>query len=143
MTSALIATCAGKPHPLISGAATTAATPMCLSNRPPRRRRRFARKPWKDVRSKPSATVAAHRRFVREARAAASVRHPNVASVFHLGKSGEGYFYAMEYVEGETLGNLIKRCGRLDPKIALEIMSQVAAGLAAVHEQKLVQRDIT
>src|ERR1700745_1272404 len=75
-------------------------------------------------------------------RAAASVRHPNVASVFHLGKSGEGYFYAMEYVEGETLGNLIKRRGRLDPKIALEIMSQVAAGLAAVHEQKLVHRDI-
>src|SRR5260370_6861269 len=85
---------------------------------------------------------SARRRFVREARAAASVRHPNVASVFHLGKSGEGYFYAMEYVEGETLGNLIKRCGRLDPKIALEIMNQVAAGLAAVHEQKLVHRDI-
>src|SRR5260370_4855224 len=58
MTSALTATCAGKPHPLISGAATTAATPMCLSNRPPQRRRRFARKPWKDVRSKPSATMA-------------------------------------------------------------------------------------
>src|SRR5712671_7559865 len=58
MTSALTATCAGKPHPLISRAATTAATPMCLSNRPPRRRRRFVRKPWKDVRSKPSATMA-------------------------------------------------------------------------------------
>jgi hypothetical protein len=42
---------------------------------------------------------SARRRFVREARAAASVRHPNVASVFHLGKSGEYYFYAMEYVE--------------------------------------------
>jgi serine/threonine protein kinase len=62
---------------------------------------------------------SARRRFVREARAAASVRHPNVASVFHLGKSGDGYFYAMEYVEGETLENLIKRCGRLEPKIAL------------------------
>src|SRR5260221_4091954 len=48
----------------------------------------------------------------------------------------------MEYVEGETLGNLIKRCGRLDPKIALEIISQVAAGSAAVHDQKLVHRDI-
>src|SRR5262249_49359953 len=58
MTSALTATCAGKPHPLISGAATTAATPMCLSNRPPRRRRRFARKLWKNVRLKPSATMA-------------------------------------------------------------------------------------
>jgi serine/threonine protein kinase/tetratricopeptide (TPR) repeat protein len=85
---------------------------------------------------------SAHRRFVREARAAASVRHPNVASVFHLGKSGEGCFYAMEYVEGETLENPIKRCGRLEPKIALEITSQVAAGLAAIHEQNLVHRDI-
>jgi serine/threonine protein kinase/predicted ATPase len=85
---------------------------------------------------------SAHRRFVREARAAASVRHPNVASVFHLGKSGESFFYAMEYVGGETLGNLIERSGQLEPKIALEIMSQVAAGLAAIHEQNLVHRDI-
>ena len=44
-------------------------------------------------------------RFLREARAAASVRHPNVASVFHLGRTGESYFYAMEFVEGETLEN--------------------------------------
>ncbi|HYZ75579.1 MAG TPA: serine/threonine-protein kinase, partial [Chthoniobacterales bacterium] len=80
--------------------------------------------------------------FVREARAAASVRHTNVASVFHLGKSDNGYFYAMEFVEGETLGSLIQRCGRLEPKIALEITSQVAAGLAAIHEQNLVHRDI-
>ena len=46
---------------------------------------------------------SARLRFLREARAAASVRHPNVASVFHLGKSGGNYFYAMEFVEGETL----------------------------------------
>ena len=52
---------------------------------------------------------SARLRFLREARAAASVRHPNVASVFHLGRSAEGYFYAMEFVEGETLENLIKR----------------------------------
>jgi serine/threonine protein kinase len=85
---------------------------------------------------------SARRRFVREARAAASVRHPNVASVFHLGKSDDAYFYAMEYVEGEALENLIKRCERLEPKIALEITSQVATGLAAIHEQSLVHRDI-
>ena len=85
---------------------------------------------------------SARRRFVREARAAASVRHPNVASVFYLGQSDDGYFYAMEFVEGETLENLLKRCGRLEPKIALEIASQVAAGLAAIYEQKLVHRDI-
>jgi serine/threonine protein kinase len=46
---------------------------------------------------------SAKHRFVREARAAASVRHPNVASVFHLGGTGSSYFYAMEFVEGEAL----------------------------------------
>src|ERR1700674_4491778 len=81
-------------------------------------------------------------RFLREARAAASVRHPNVASVFHLGRTGQNYFYSMEFVEGETLGSLIKRYGRLDVKLALEIATQIASGLAAVHKQKLVHRDV-
>jgi serine/threonine protein kinase/tetratricopeptide (TPR) repeat protein len=85
---------------------------------------------------------SARRRFLREARAAASLRHPNVASVFHLGSSGEHYFYAMEFVEGETLERLIQRSGRLDIGLALEITSQVAAGLAAVHKQNLIHRDI-
>jgi serine/threonine protein kinase len=81
-------------------------------------------------------------RFLREARAAASVRHPNVASVFHLGRRGRDYFYAMEFVEGETLDALIKRSGPLDVKLALEITRQVASGLAAVHKKKLVHRDM-
>jgi serine/threonine protein kinase len=81
-------------------------------------------------------------RFLREARAAARVRHPNVASVFHLGRTGENYFYAMEFVEGETLQKLIKRSGRLPLNLALEITAQVAAGLAAVHKEKFVHRDI-
>ena len=85
---------------------------------------------------------SARLRFLREARAAASVRHPNVASVFHLGKSGGNYFYAMEFVAGETIESLIKRSGRLEVKLALEIATQAAAGLAAVHKQKLVHRDI-
>src|ERR1700756_1033227 len=80
--------------------------------------------------------------FLGEARAAASVRHPNVASVFHLGRTGENYFYAMEFVEGETLENLIKRRGRLEVRLALEITSQVAAGLTVIHKQNLVHRDI-
>src|SRR5580704_14003158 len=78
---------------------------------------------------------SARLRFLREARAAASVRHQNVASVFHLGRAGENYFYAMEFVEGETLEHLIKRSGQLKVKLALEIATQAAAGLAAVHEQ--------
>jgi serine/threonine protein kinase len=85
---------------------------------------------------------SARLRFLREARAAASVRHPNVASVFHLGRSGENYFYAMEFVDGETLENFIRRSGRIEVERALEIATQVAAGFAAVHKQKLVHRDI-
>ena len=85
---------------------------------------------------------SARLRFLREARAAASVRHPNVASVFHLGRSGRDYFYAMEFVEGETLESLIKRFGRLEMKLALEITSQIASGLAGIDKQKLVHRDI-
>ena len=96
----------------------------------------------KVINDKYLADESARLRFLREARAAASVRHPNVASVFHLGRSAEGYFYAMEFVEGETLENLIKRSGRLAAKLALEIAAQVAAGLAAVHKKGLVHRDI-
>ena len=85
---------------------------------------------------------SARLRFLREARAAASVRHQNVASVLHLGRTGSSYFYAMEFVEGETLESLIKRSGRLEVKLALEIAAQVTTGLAAIHKQKLVHRDI-
>ena len=85
---------------------------------------------------------SAQLRFLREARAAATVRHQNVASVLHLGRTGQNYFYAMEFVEGETLEKLIRRSGRLEAKLALKIATQVAAGLAAINQQKLVHRDI-
>jgi hypothetical protein len=74
-------------------------------------------------------------RFLREARAAARLRHSNVALVLHLGRTGNSCFYAMEFVEGETLENLIKRSGRIEVKLALEIATQIAAGLTAVHKQ--------
>ncbi len=85
---------------------------------------------------------SARLRFLREARAAAKVRHSNVASVLHLGRTGNSYFYAMEFVEGETLEQFIRRSGGVEVRLALEILAQVAAGLAAVHEQNLVHRDI-
>jgi serine/threonine protein kinase len=96
----------------------------------------------KVIRERYLGDESARLRFLREARAAASVRHPNVAWVLHLGRTGGSYFYAMEFVEGETLEKLIKCSGRLDVKLALEITTQVVAGLAAVHEQNLVHRDI-
>jgi hypothetical protein len=62
------------------------------------------------------------RRFVREARAAASIRHPNVASVFHLGQSGDSFFYAMEFVKGEPLDRALARIGRFEPAVWLKAL---------------------
>jgi eukaryotic-like serine/threonine-protein kinase len=81
-------------------------------------------------------------RFVAEAKAAAGLRHPNVASVFHLGKSGEDYFYAMELVEGEPLDRILRFRGPLETSLALEIADQLAAALSAAYKNGLVHRDI-
>ena len=84
----------------------------------------------------------ARQRFLREARAAASLRHPNVATVFHLGNSEGGFYYAMEYVEGETVERRVQREGPLPPELALRITRQVSRALIAADRQKLVHRDI-
>jgi len=86
----------------------------------------------KIIRAQFIGNEAARSRFLREARAAASVHHPNVATVHHLGESAGNYFYAMEFVDGETLESLIRRRGRLELEPALDIMTQVAAGLSAI-----------
>jgi serine/threonine protein kinase len=74
-------------------------------------------------------------RFLREARAAARLRHPNVASVFYYGtrKSDGQCFYAMELVEGETLEARLRRGGPLTPALALEVITQVARALVAIE----------
>src|SRR5207302_3668493 len=84
----------------------------------------------------------ARQRFVREARAAAQLRHRHVASVFHLGVEGDTYFYAMEFIDGETVESLIRRQGPLDPVLALRIAIQVARALNAAQKHQLVHRDI-
>src|SRR5262249_34557850 len=81
-------------------------------------------------------------RFLREARAAARLRHPNVATVFHLGKRAHDYFYAMEFVPGESLESYIRRCGPLKLEMALQIVEQVAAAVTAAHKEQIVHRDI-
>ncbi len=81
-------------------------------------------------------------RFLREARGAAQLRHRNVASVFHLGRHADSYFYAMEFIEGDTVDERVKREGPLDAVLALEVASQVASALIAAHKQGLVHRDI-
>ena len=84
----------------------------------------------------------ARQRFLREARAAAGLRHPNVASVFNLGTDQNNYFYVMEFVEGETLEAVVKRKGRLEPVEALNITQQLARALGAAAKQRLVHRDL-
>ncbi len=84
----------------------------------------------------------AQQRFFREARAAAALRHPNVASVFHLGQEGANFFYAMEFVEGETVDALLRREGPIPVGRALQIALQVNRALAAADKQNLVHRDL-
>jgi serine/threonine protein kinase/TPR repeat protein len=84
----------------------------------------------------------ARQRFVREARSAARLRNPHVATVYHLGTEGQTYFYAMEFIDGETVDALIKRNGPLPPKLALAIIDQVAKALQAAEPHGLVHRDI-
>ena len=87
------------------------------------------------------ARIAAHpdarERFLREACAAARLRHPNVASVFYYGvrKSDGQCFYAMELVKGETLAARLRRAGPLAAPEALGIVTQVARALGAAEAE--------
>src|SRR5450432_4916391 len=90
-----------------------------------------------------SDQTEARERFRREARVAAQMRHPNVASVFHFGETPGGQcFYAMELVEGETLEARLRRDGPLPVSLALEIVTQIARALVAAESQGLVHRDL-
>jgi serine/threonine protein kinase/Flp pilus assembly protein TadD len=84
----------------------------------------------------------ARARFLREARAAAKIHHPNVARVSHYGEQDGECFYAMELVEGETLEARVQRDGPLALPLALEIIQQTARGLAAAEVCGVVHRDI-
>jgi serine/threonine protein kinase len=82
-------------------------------------------------------------RFEREARAAASIRHPNVVDVTDFGQSSDGVlFLVMEYVEGETLYQLLRREGTLGLQRTAGIMQQVVAGVDAAHDAGILHRDL-
>ncbi|CAN5302337.1 hypothetical protein BH23VER1_BH23VER1_28000 [soil metagenome] len=83
-------------------------------------------------------------RFLREARSAATLHHRNVASVFHLGFSEDdgSYFYVMEFVDGETVEEVVKRDGRVGLGRALDVAGQVASALVAAEKKQLLHRDI-
>ena len=82
------------------------------------------------------------RRFLREARLAARLAHPNVVRVFDVGEDEGRPFIAMEYVEGETLAELLAQRGQLPVTEAATLGTQICAGLAAVHAAGLVHRDV-
>src|SRR5438105_1722921 len=86
----------------------------------------------------------ARERFVREARAAAALRHEHIATVYQFGvrlETGQ-YFYAMELIEGETLEERVRRAGPLDARTTIGIAEQVTSALAAAEKQGLVHRDL-
>jgi serine/threonine-protein kinase len=82
------------------------------------------------------------RRFVREARLAARLAHPNVVRVFDVGEDDGRPFIAMEYVDGETLAEVVARRGALPPAEAARLGLQICACLAAAHAAGLVHRDV-
>ena len=84
----------------------------------------------------------ARARFLREARAAAQIQHPNVARVIHYGEQDGECFYAMELVHGETLEERVQRDGPLPLSVALEVVEQTARGLAAGEACGVIHRDL-
>ena len=90
------------------------------------------------------SSQAMRERFLREARAAAALRHPNVAAVFQFGASPDAShcYYAMEVVEGETLEARVRRDGPLNAKSALEIAIQITRALMAAAAHGLIHRDL-
>ncbi|HEY0369036.1 MAG TPA: protein kinase [Chthoniobacterales bacterium] len=90
-----------------------------------------------------SRDAAVRERFRREARAAAQLRHPNVASVFHFGETPAAHcFYAMEFIEGETLEARLRRTGPLPVQLALAVATQVTRALHAAETGGLIHRDL-
>lgn len=82
------------------------------------------------------------RRFLREARMAAALSHPNLVAVYDVGERDGLPYIVMEYVEGETLAELMARDGPVPHNRAVEILTQVCAGLEHAHAGGLVHRDI-
>ena len=89
-----------------------------------------------------AALPAARARFLREARIAARLHHPNVAGVTFYGEQAGECFYVMELVVGETLEQRVSRDGPLPPELALEIVAQVTHALAAAEGAGIVHRDL-
>jgi serine/threonine protein kinase len=97
----------------------------------------------KILRSERALDETSRGRFLREARANSLLTSPNTVTVFDFGTGDKGEFYlAMELLEGESLGQRLKRVGRLDAAAALDIARQALRSLAEAHEKGIIHRDL-
>ena len=81
-------------------------------------------------------------RFRREAQAAANLSHPNIVGVYDWGAESGTYYIVMEYVEGQSLAEVVRTSGPLQPRRAAEIVFEVAGALGAAHQRGVVHRDV-
>jgi hypothetical protein len=88
------------------------------------------------------ATAAARDRFLREARTAAGLSHPNIVPIHAVEQAGDLVFFVMGFVDGETLRERVERTGPLTPRLATKIMQEVAWALAYAHQRGVIHRDI-
>ena len=82
------------------------------------------------------------RRFQREALSASSLSHPNIVEMYDVGEDNGNFYIVMEYIDGQTLKQLIKKRGHLTVPEAIDIMLQLTDGLAHAHDSYIIHRDI-
>ncbi len=82
------------------------------------------------------------RNFLREAKAAAQLNHPNIVTVYDAGEQDGRYYIAMEYVDGSTLKEIVRKRGPIAPGGVIHVLVQMCEALAYAHEKKIVHRDI-
>jgi tetratricopeptide (TPR) repeat protein len=80
--------------------------------------------------------------FLREAKSAAQLNHPNIVQVYDAGEQDGQYYIAMEYVDGNTLKEIVKARGRISAGGILHVLAQMCEGLAYAHDKKIVHRDV-
>ena len=81
-------------------------------------------------------------RFVREARAAARLKHLGIVTIYDVGQEGGWYYFVMEYLEGETLNEFVEHRGRLLPVEVIRVLRPLADALDYAHHRGLVHRDV-
>lgn len=89
-----------------------------------------------------ASRVDLRERFIREARTAAGLSHPNIVPIHRVGEAGEFVFFVMAYIDGESLGQRLRERGPLTPAAAAKLLREVAWALAYAHGRGVVHRDV-